>query len=64
MLVRWREGGPTRDTQRLLAAAIERLKRVVGLVDKMVVTPLIATLRRQAKSKSKGAELLLTKITN
>jgi len=31
---------------------------------KALVTPLIATLRRQAKSKSKGAELLLSKITN
>jgi len=31
---------------------------------KDLVTPLIATLRRQAKSKSKGAELLLSKITN
>merc|ERR1711953_1594999 len=31
---------------------------------KDLVTPLIATLRRQAKSKSKGAELLLLKITN
>merc|ERR1711962_383604 len=31
---------------------------------KALVTPLIATLRRQAKSKSKGAELLLLKITN
>ena len=31
---------------------------------KTLVMPLIATLRRQAKSKSKGAELLLSKITN
>jgi len=31
---------------------------------KALVTPLIATLRRQAKSKSKGAELLLSKITS
>jgi len=31
---------------------------------KALVTPLIVTLRRQAKSKSKGAELLLSKITN
>ena len=31
---------------------------------KDLMTPLIATLRRQAKSKSKGAELLLSKITN
>jgi len=31
---------------------------------KALATPLIATLRRQAKSKSKGAELLLSKITN